>query len=85
MPTYYTSPCMGTQFTIYLDDETAKKLEALQFGNSRSDKIRYCIRQMDPLMGAHHEALVIKNKNMDRFLQLHPAIDAEYWKFCFGV
>jgi len=84
MTTYYTSPYMGTQFTIYLDDETARKLEGLEFGNSRSDKIRYCIRQMDPGMAAHHEALLIKHQNMEKFLKRHPKIDELWWKFCFG-
>ena len=84
IPTYYTSPDMGTQYTIYLDKETAVKLEDLEFGNSRSDKIRYCIRQMDPSMGAHHEALVLKNKNMEKFLKANPRIDEAYWQFCFG-
>jgi hypothetical protein len=59
----------GRAISLYLDDETYRKLEALSFGNSRSDKIRYCIRQMDPTMGVHHEALLIFNAAVKKFLK----------------
>jgi hypothetical protein len=74
----------GRQLTIYLDDETWKKLKDLPFGNSRSDKIRYCIRQMDPAMAVHHEALLLKTASMEAFLQDNPAIDELWWAFQFG-
>ena len=84
IPTYYILRGMGTQFTIYLDEITTKKLKELPFGNSRSDKIRYCIRQMDPTMAAHHEALLLKSAAMEAFLKANPDIDEQYWKFQFG-
>jgi len=74
----------GRQLTIYLDDETWRKLKDLPFGNSRSDKIRYCIRQMDPTMAVHHEALLLKSAAMEAFLKANPDIDEQWWAFQFG-
>jgi hypothetical protein len=83
IPTYYIPRGMGTQFTIYLDEMTTKKLKELPFGNSRSDKIRYCIRQMDPTTAAMTDSLLLFKNNIDRFFSKYPETYEEFNQFCF--
>jgi hypothetical protein len=75
---------MGRQYTIYLDEISATKLKELPIGNSRSDKIRYAIMQLDPTVAALTDSLLVFKKNMDRFLAKNPEIYDQYNQFIFG-
>lgn len=76
---------MGRQYTIYLDELSARKLKELPFGNSRSDKIRYCIMQMDPITAIRTDALLLFKSNVDKFFEKNPDIYEEFNLFCFGM
>jgi hypothetical protein len=75
---------MGRQITLYLDEGTWNALEQLQFGESRSDKIRYCIRTADETHAAHFEALLRKCASYEKFMKAFPKTDEKFWNFTFG-
>jgi len=48
---------MAKTLTIWMKDEDLVLLDALE-GDSMSEKIRMCIRQIDPIQANHYLALV---------------------------
>jgi len=48
---------MAKTLTIWMKDEDLRLLEGIS-GDSMSEKIRMCIRDMDPIRVNHYEALI---------------------------
>jgi len=48
---------MAKTLTIWMKDEDLVLLDALE-GDSMSEKIRMCIRQIDPIQANHYHALL---------------------------
>jgi len=55
---------MAKTLTIWMKDEDLVLLDALE-GDSMSEKIRMCIRQIDPIQANHYLALVRERAAVD--------------------
>lgn len=68
IPTYYVARVMGRQKTLWIDEETWAKLEAME-GDSVSGKVRRAIKMVDTTDDAVQMALRKQIENLKAILK----------------